>query len=234
MLKECVKGLADACAFFDVPVVGGNVSLYNEHGEGAIDPTPVVSMVGLIDKAERVTRSFLSQPEEEIVLLGDLPHEIGASHFLQTQFAKKEGRVPEIDLESEKKVQGFLLSQISNGTVRAAHDISDGGLLVALAEMLFEKSELGMAVTIDSLGASGRLDALLFGESQGRILVSVSQRDSFLQAAEQAGVPARSIGTSDSSGRLKVSVAGDEILDSDVSGLCEAWAQSIPELMMQD
>jgi phosphoribosylformylglycinamidine synthase II len=234
MLKECVKGLADACAFFDVPVVGGNVSLYNEHGEGAIDPTPVVSMVGLIDKAEQVTRSFLTQPEEEIVLLGDLPHEIGASHFLQTQFAKKEGRVPEIDLEIEKKVQGFLLSQISNGSVRAAHDVSDGGLLVALAEMLFEKSELGMEVTIDSLGESGRLDALLFGESQGRILVSVSQRDSFLLAAEQAGVPARLIGRTDSSGRLKVSVAGDEILDSDVSGLCEAWAQSIPELMMQD
>ena len=137
-------------------------------------------------------------------------------------------------MESEKKVQGFLLSQISNGTVRAAHDVSDGGLLVSLAEMLFEKSELGMAVTIDSLGESGRLDALLFGESQGRILVSVSQRDSFLQAAEQAGVPARLIGRTDSSGRLKVSVAGDEILDSDVSGLCEAWAQSIPELMMQD
>ena len=234
MLKECVKGLADACAFFDVPVVGGNVSLYNEHGEGAIDPTPVVSMIGLIDKAERVTRSFLSQPEEEIVLLGDLPHEIGASHFLQTQFGKKEGRVPEIDLEAEKKVQDFLLSQISNGTVRAAHDVSEGGVLVALSEMLFEKSELGMAVTFDSLGSSGRLDALLFGESQGRILVSVSHRDSFLQAAEQAGVPVSSIGTSDSSGRLKVSVAGDEIFDCEVSGLCEAWAQAIPELMKQD
>lgn len=233
MLKECVKGLADACTFFDVPVVGGNVSLYNEHGEGAIDPTPVVSMVGLIEKAEQVTRSFLSQPGEEIILLGDLPNEIGASHFLQTQFGKKEGRVPEIDLEAEKKVQGFLLSQISKGLVKAAHDISEGGLLVALAEMLFEKNELGMSVSIDSLGDSGRLDALLFGESQGRILVSVSQRDKFLQAAEQAGVIARLLGSSDPSGRLKVSVAGDEILDSSVSGLHEAWTRAIPELMRQ-
>ena len=231
MLKECVTGLADACSFFDVPVVGGNVSLYNEHGGGAIDPTPVVSMVGLIEKAEEVTRSFISGEGESIILLGGLPHELGASYYLQTQFGKKEGRVPEIDLEGEKKVQEFLLSQISNGSVQAAHDISEGGLLVALAEMLFEKNELGMTVTIDSLGESGRLDALLFGESQGRVLVSVSEEGEFISAAEQAGVPAQVIGCSDLSGRLKVSVAGNEILDSKVSGLCEAWGQAISELM---
>ena len=233
MLKECVKGLADACSFFDVPVVGGNVSLYNEHGEGAIDPTPVVSMVGLIEKADQVTRSFLSRAGESIILLGGLPHELGGSYYLQTQFGKKEGRVPEIDLASEKKVQEFLLSQISNGSVQAAHDLSEGGLLVALSEMLFEKNELGMSLAIDSLGVSGRLDALLFGESQGRVLVSVSEEAEFMLAAEQAGVPAQAIGSSDVSGRLKVSIAGNEILDSNVSGLCEAWGQAIPELMMQ-
>jgi len=233
MLKECVTGLADACSFFDVPVVGGNVSLYNEHGDGAIDPTPVVSMVGLIDKAEEVTRSFLSGEGESIILLGGLPHELGASYYLQTQFGKKEGRVPEIDLESEKKVQELLLAQISNGSVQAAHDLSEGGLLVALAEMLFEKNELGISVTIDSLGDSGRLDALLFGESQGRVLVSASEEGEFIRAAEQAGVPAQVIGCSDLSGRLKVSIAGNEILDSNVSGLCGAWSQAIPELMRQ-
>jgi phosphoribosylformylglycinamidine synthase len=190
-------------------------------------------MVGLIDKAEEVTRSFLSREGESIILLGGLPHELGASYYLQTQFGKKEGRVPEIDLESEKKVQEFLLSQISNGFVQAAHDLSEGGLLVALAEMLFEKNELGMSVSIDSLGNSGRLDALLFGESQGRVLVSVSEEGEFISAAEQAGVPAQVIGCSDLSGRLKVSVAGNEILDSSVSGLCEAWGQAIPEIMGQ-
>ena len=99
--------------------------------------------------------------------------------------------------------------------------------------MLFEKNELGMSVTIDSLGDSGRLDALLFGESQGRVLVSVLEEDEFIRAAEQAGVPAQVIGSSDDSGRLKVSIAGDEIIDSSVSGLCEAWGQAIPKLMMQ-
>ena len=89
MLKECVKGLADACSFFDVPVVGGNVSLYNEHGQGAIDPTPVVSMVGLIDDAKQVTRSFVTQAGQSVLLIGGLPHELGGSYYLQTQFGKK-------------------------------------------------------------------------------------------------------------------------------------------------
>jgi phosphoribosylformylglycinamidine (FGAM) synthase-like enzyme len=137
MLKECVKGLADACTFFDVPVVGGNVSLYNEHGEGGIDPTPVVSMVGLIEKSTSVTRSFISQPDQSIFLLGGLPHELGGSYFLQTEYGKKEGTCPDVDLASEKKVQDFLIKQIEDGHVHAAHDIAEGGLLVALAEMFF-------------------------------------------------------------------------------------------------
>ena len=99
-----VKGLADACTFFDVPVVGGNVSLYNEHGEGAIDPTPVISMVGLIEKAERVTRSFVEQSGQSIILLGGLPNELGGSYFLQTKYGKKEGTCPEVDFSEEKKL----------------------------------------------------------------------------------------------------------------------------------
>ena len=109
MLKECVKGLADACSFFGVPVVGGSVSLYNEHGQGAIDPTPVVSMVGLIDDAKQVTRSFVTQAGQSVLLIGGLPHELGGSYYLQTQFGKKEGCVPEIDLSAEKKFRTFSL-----------------------------------------------------------------------------------------------------------------------------
>ena len=142
MLKECVKGLADACTFFDVPVVGGNVSLYNEHGEGGIDPTPVVSMVGLIEKSTSVTRSFISQAYQSIFLLGGLPHELGGSYFLKTEYGKKEGTCPDVDLVSEKKVQDFLIQQIEDGHVHAAHDIAEGGLLVALAEMFFENPNI--------------------------------------------------------------------------------------------
>ena len=233
MLKECVKGLADACSFFDVPVVGGNVSLYNEHGQGAIDPTPVVSMVGLIDDAKQVTRSFVTQAGQSVLLLGGLPHELGGSYYLQTQFGKKEGRVPEIDLSAEKKVQDFLLAHISNESVLAAHDVSEGGLLVALAEMLFGETGLGFSLSFDSHGPSGRLDSLLFGESQGRVLVAVSaeRQESVLLAAEESGLAAQVLGSADESGRLKISMAGEEILDASVSSLRESWSQAIPNYM---
>ena len=233
MLKECVKGLADACSFFDVPVVGGNVSLYNEHGQGAIDPTPVVSMVGLIDDAKQVTRSFVTQAGQSVLLIGGLPHELGGSYYLQTQFGKKEGRVPEIDLSAEKKVQDFLLAHISNESVLAAHDVSEGGLLVALAEMLFGETGLGFSLSFDSHGPSGRLDSLLFGESQGRVLLAVSaeRQESVLLAAEESGLAAQVIGSADESGRLKISMAGEEILDASVSSLRESWSQAIPNYM---
>ena len=233
MLKECVKGLADSCSFFDVPVVGGNVSLYNEHGDGAIDPTPVISMVGLIDKAESVTRSFVTKSGQCILLLGGLPHELGGSYFLQTEYGKKEGTCPKVDFEAEKKIQDFLIQKIDQGDISAAHDIAEGGLLVALAEMLFERPELGVELSIDSLGNSNRLDALLFGESQGRVLISVSNEslDQVLESAMQDGLPIMHLGNSTDSGRLKLSVSGNEILDSEVNKLHKIWSESIPEKM---
>ena len=233
MLKECVKGLADACTFFDVPVVGGNVSLYNEHGDGAIDPTPVIAMVGLIEKADQVTRSFIADAGQSIVLIGDLPNELGGSYFLQTEFGKKEGTCPGVNLAEEKKVQDFLIKTIDSGHINAAHDISEGGLLVAITEMLFENPELGADLSIDSLGESNRLDALLFGESQGRVLLSVSNEnlDKVLESAINDGLPVMKLGTSTDSGRLKLSVAGNEILDSEVNKLHKIWSESIPEKM---
>ncbi len=233
MLKECVKGLADSCSFFDVPVVGGNVSLYNEHGEGAIDPTPVVSMVGLIEKAENVTRSFIEESGQSILLLGGLPSELGGSYFLQTEYGKKVGTCPTVDLNAEKKVQDFLINQIEASQVEAAHDIAEGGLLVAISEMLFENTQLGVDLSIASLGDSNRLDALLFGESQGRVLIAVSEDSSngIIEAAIQNGLPATHLGSSNSAGRLKLLVDGHEILDSEVNKLHKIWSESIPEKM---
>ena len=236
MLKECVKGLADACTFFDVPVVGGNVSLYNEHGEGAIDPTPVISMVGLIEKAERVTRSFVEQSGQSIILLGGLPNELGGSYFLQTEYGKKEGTCPEVDFSEEKKIQDFLIHSIDSGLVEAAHDLAEGGLLVAVSEMLFEKPNLGIDLSVNSLGSSNRLDALLFGESQGRVLISVSddKLDQLLVLAGEKSLPAIVLGSINESGRLKFSLSGNEILDSDVAQLHKMWRDAIPQKMNQN
>lgn len=234
MLKECVTGLADACEFFDVPVVGGNVSLYNEHGSGAIDPTPVVSMVGLIEKAEHVTRSFLPKGDETLLLLGGLPHELGGSYYLQVRETLKEGKVPEVDLDAEQALQDFLLAQIAAGRVAAAHDVSEGGLLTALAEMLFEDETLGVDVTFPDVGPSRRMDALLFGESQGRVLLAVPDEETaaaILDAAESASVPAQRIGAADASGRTKVSIGSESVLDAATSALCKTWTEAIPSVM---
>lgn len=233
MLKECVKGLADACAHFDVPVVGGNVSLYNEHGEGAIDPTPVVSMVGLIDHPDRVTRSGVKDSGLELILLGGLPDELGGSYYLQSAFSKKEGTCPKVDLDAEMNLQNLLIGQIEEGRICAAHDLSEGGLLVCLAEMLFDTHGLGASVSLPNLGTSGRLDALLFGESQARAIIAVKPDncDTVIQAAKNLGVPAHTMGKTDDSSQLKVEVAGTSVINTDVSGLKNAWERAIPKHM---
>ena len=233
MLKECVKGLADACAHFDVPVVGGNVSLYNEHGEGAIDPTPVVSMVGLIDHPDRVTRSGVKDSGLELILLGGLPDELGGSYYLQSAFNKKEGTCPKVDLDAEMNLQNLLIGQIEEGRICAAHDLSEGGLLVCLAEMLFDAHGVGASISLPDLGSSGRLDALLFGESQARAIIAVKPEkcDAVIQAAKNLGVSAHEMGKTDDSSQLKVEVAGTSVINADVSGLKNAWESAIPKHM---
>jgi phosphoribosylformylglycinamidine synthase len=233
MLSECVKGLAEACKFFDVPVVGGNVSLYNEHGNGAIDPTPVVAMVGLIDGSEDVTRSFLSGGDETLVLLGGLPFELGASYFMQTRHGRKEGKVPEVNLQAEKNLQDLLISQIQAGSVSAAHDVSEGGLLVTVAEMLFDDETFGVDLNLGSRGPSNRLDALLFGESQGRAVLAVKPEKlaDVLSAAREAGVDAEQIGIVNRNGRFQAIVDGETVLDVNVKVLRESWENAIPHAM---
>jgi len=233
MLKECVTGLADACAHFDVPVVGGNVSLYNEHGDGAIDPTPVVSMVGLIDHADRVTRSSVNEQGLELILLGGLPHELGGSYYLQSRFGKKEGTCPQVDLDAEKVLQDLLITQIEKGNICAAHDISEGGLLVCLAEMLFGEDVIGVSVDLPDFGVSGRLDSLLFGESQGRAIIAVRPNDvaEIQESAKKLGVPVQWLGKTNDSGELSLRVSGESVLNVKVSNLIDVWEGAIPKHM---
>ncbi|MFP6900674.1 MAG: AIR synthase related protein, partial [Opitutales bacterium] len=235
MLSNCVKGLAEACRFFDVPVVGGNVSLYNEHGAGAIDPTPVVSMVGLIEKAEHVTRSFVEDGDETLVLLGGLPNELGASYFLQAHHGLKEGKVPAVDLAAEKALQDLVLAQIEASRITAAHDVSEGGLLVTVAEMLFENGGLGATVSLSSRGKSGRLDTVLFGESQGRVVVALKPDaiDAFLEAASTVSVQAETLGSVTTDGFMRVTVSGESVLEVSTVKLLEVWENAIPDAMKQ-
>jgi len=237
-LRECVGGLAEVCRFFDIPVVGGNVSLYNESPAGSIDPTPVVSVVGLIEDERHVTRQFVRADGEKLILLGGAPSELGGSQYLGVIHGLKTGDAPRVDLSAEKTLDEFLLGQIrAGGLIRAAHDLSEGGLLVAVAEMLFAPAAaegavppaFGADLDLAGLGAS-RLDALLFGESQGRIVIAVADETPVLGAAAAAGVHAAVIGQVTRGPTLSVS-AGSIRASWSVAGLRQAWETSIESAM---
>lgn len=236
MLKECVRGLADACKFFDVPVVGGNVSLYNESAESSIDPTPVVSIVGVIDSGKEIVRQYPAQSGLQLVLLGGAPTELGGSYYIHVMENLKTGDAPEIDLENEANLIDFLRLQISKGRVRAAHDISEGGLGVALAEMLFHPQKtFGAEIDLSDLDNVGRLDALLYGESQGRILVATTEADWILSDADKYGVNADLIGQVNENPNLSIKLPGMEgDLQWSVTELRQLWENAIPSAMNQD
>jgi phosphoribosylformylglycinamidine synthase len=226
-LKECVAGLADACRFFDVPVVGGNVSLYNESPEGAIDPTPTVSVVGLIESEAHVTRQYVRSVEARLILLGGPPSELGGSQYLGIIHGLKTGEAPAVDLPAEKRLQELVLAQIRAGRVEAAHDLSEGGFLVAVAEMLFGSDGLGASINLTAFSAP-RLDALLFGESQGRVILAVSSTYEavVLAAAQAAGVPADALGSTTYDGALAIATDRGPLRWS-VAELRAGWETSI-------
>jgi phosphoribosylformylglycinamidine synthase len=242
-LKECVRGLAEACRFFDVPVVGGNVSLYNESPEGAIDPTPTVSIVGLIEDERHVTKQWVRAAGEKLILLGGAPHELGGSQFLGLVHGLKTGDAPAVDLAFEQKLHGFLLAQIRAGRIAAAHDLSEGGLLCAVAEMLFGPVS-GFGATLDLVAVAGagattpaaqRRDALLFGESQGRIVIAVKPdfAAAVTAAAQAAGVPAAALGEVTAAPVLTIQGAGLAPVAWSVAGLRNGWETSIEKAMQR-
>ncbi len=172
-LQESVRGLADACRALDLPVVSGNVSLYNETSERSIPPTPVVGMVGLLDDLSGRCPAGFQEDGDLVFLLGQTHEELAGSAYLRLLGAPSEGRPPAVSLETERRLQAAMLDSIGKGVLRCAHDVSDGGLLIALAESaLFGGRGLRCPGII---GAASR-EALYFGESQARVIVSVAPR----------------------------------------------------------
>lgn len=198
MFERSVSGVADASAFLKIPVTGGNVSLYNESPEGAIDPTPVVGMIGLFtDVSKRVTQWF-KKDGDSIYLLGNIGDSIGASRYLGLIHGKKTGLCPRLDLEAEQKLYELLVESAEAGLLQSAHDCSEGGLAVTLAESCFSgltHEEPLRGATVDLPGA-GRLDGRLFGEAQSRAVVSCRPEDEgrLEAAAKRLGVPLEKMG----------------------------------------
>ncbi len=230
-LREAVEGLAEACRAFDTPVTGGNVSLYNQSPAGAIDPTPTVGMVGIIEKQEHITTQFFKQAGDSILLIGETGSEMGASHFLKVIHGRKEGPTPQLDYAVEKSAQNAVRSLIRDGLVQSAHDCAEGGLAVSLAEScLSGPSHLGADA---DLGATGlRPEVAFFNESQSRIVISVKagHEAEVLDILEKQGVPARRLGYVQEANILRVSADGTH-WEWPLADLNKAWADTIGHLM---
>jgi phosphoribosylformylglycinamidine synthase len=228
-LRESVAGMGEACTVLETPVTGGNVSLYNENPQGAVFPTPTVGMVGLIDDVSTATRMTFTTPGDAIVLLGETKDELGGSEYLARVHGLTIGAPPSVDLAGEKRLIGALLAAIGSGAVRSAHDTSEGGLAVALAESCMAEPErpLGADVTLET---TVPMRSAFWGESQGRVIVSTPDADAVLAIARQHGVPAARIGTVTAGPALRVT-AGGTTLDVPVADLAAAYHGAIPALM---
>jgi phosphoribosylformylglycinamidine synthase len=225
-LEECIQGMAEACRFLETPVVSGNVSLYNESTLGAVLPTPVVGMVGLLEDVER--HVGLAFPDgARLLLLGAREATLGASEYLWTVRGARAGLPPRLDLELERRLQACVLEAIQGGLVRAAHDSSEGGLLVAVAEGCLAGG-IGARLTLDPAllaHAGGRLDTALFGEAGSRVILAVAPADEPAVRALAAahGVPITALGTT---GGDRLVVAG--LLDRALTDLDAAYHGTFP------
>lgn len=227
-MERAVDGMAEACRVLDTPVIGGNVSLYNENASGAIYPTPVVGMVGLLHDTDHITTQGFKQEGDVIFLLGETKAELGGSEFQYAVHGLTEGRPPALDLDTEKTLLAGVLGAIQSGLVQSAHDLSEGGLAVALAESCISGS-IGAQV---SLSTQLRSDVALFSESQSRILLSASreQADKLEAYLSERGVPVTRIGSVGGES-LAVTINDAQAVNEPVEGLRQVWEDAIPCLM---
>jgi phosphoribosylformylglycinamidine synthase len=232
--SETIDGIAEACRALGTPVTGGNVSFYNEtEGEG-VYPTPVIGMLGLIEDARHTTTQGFKEAGDLILLLGVTRNDLGASELLSVVTGEASGAVPRLDLEAEKAVQKVCLEAIQAGLVRSAHDCSDGGLAVALAESCFSsygRVAIGARIDLSEHAKSSGLRpsaALLFGESPSRIIISLKPEhvSEVKNIAQQAGVACAVIGEAGGD-KLSVASAGQPMIEVAVASLEEAWSASL-------
>jgi phosphoribosylformylglycinamidine synthase len=222
-LVEAVEGLAEACRALDIPITGGNVSLYNETDGRAIYPTPIIGVVGLIDDASRVLTRAFQGSGDAVILLGEDRGELGGSEYLKVIHGLVRGDAPALDLTREAALLKLLTDCAAAGVLRSAHDCSDGGIAVTLAESCFDTGGIGASVDL-----SGALE--LFSESASRIVVSVgaSNEQDVLARAGAAGVPARRIGTTGGS-RLEISIGGQKTIDVSIGEAEQIWATALEQ-----
>jgi len=231
-LKEAVAGMGEACRALGTPVTGGNVSLYNESPSGAVYPTPVIGIVGLIEDLAHITRATFHRDGDSILLLGETGGELGGTEYLATIHGKVLGPPPSCDVNQERKVIDALLESIRAEAVSSAHDCSDGGLAVALAECCIANPEHENGAEIDLSRYSSLANReILFGESQGRIVVSSSTPDRVFEIAAKAGVSCARIGTVVADSETLTIKLPKGSLRSPLLRLHRAYHETIPGIM---
>jgi phosphoribosylformylglycinamidine synthase II len=226
---EAVEGIAQACNVFEIPVTGGNVSFYNDTEGVSIYPTPVLGVVGMVDDIAKAVSPGFKEDEDAVVLLGENREELGASEYLKCLFALEKGIPPQIDLEEEKRVHEVCIAAADQGILQSAHDVSEGGLAVCLAESSFlSEDKIGFSVDLQD---EIRPDALLFGETQSRIVVTVKSHNlqKLVKLAQRKKVKATPIGTTGGK-QFGIRHNNQRIVDLTVQEAYRAWKDTIPEI----
>lgn len=222
-IEKAADGISEACRVLDTPVIGGNVSLYNETSGTAIYPTPVIGMVGLVTDLDHITTQNFKTSGDLIYLVGETKPEFGGSELQKLQNGRIFGKAPELNVQLEKERQNQVLAAIRAGVVQSAHDLSEGGLGVAVAESLFGQEQLGATITIE-----GNPVTALFSETQSRFLLTVKKEH---QTEFESLVAAKWIGEVNDTAVLKVNGENNTILEASVNELKDAWKGAIPCLL---
>jgi len=232
-LREAVEGVAEACRAFGTPVTGGNVSLYNESPLGVVDPTPTIAMVGLIDHEKYITTQWFKDEGDVIMLVGEIGNELGGSRYLKVCHGLKIGPPPHVDLTHEIKVQNAVRDLIREGLVRSAHDCSEGGLAITLAESCFNPERL-FGADVEIKAGETPAATVPFNESQSRIVISVAPEsvEKATTMLRERGVPFQQLGK----------VKGDELqirIDEQifrwrVAEIYDHWWNAIRRAVEQD
>ena len=224
---RAVAGIGDACRALDIPITGGNVSLYNETDGRAILPTPVLGVVGIIEDARRVIGRTFQVTGAVVMLLGAPGGALGGSEYLKVMHGLVRGVPPALDLDAERALQQLVADLATVGRLRSAHDCSDGGLAVALAECAFESDGIGFDVTVPA-GDAGGVAAALYGEAASQVVVSVREADvdAVQEQAEAAGVPVHVLGRTGGA-RLRMKIDGEPAVDVALADAEQRWSSGL-------
>lgn len=223
-MEESIKGISEACEQLQVPVVSGNVSLYNQSKGEPIFPTPIIGMVGLVDSTEHITPNAFQQAGDLIYMIGETSAEFGGSELQHIVSGTYEGKPPAIDLKTEQKHQQLVLEAIQEGLVTSAEDVAEGGLSVTLAECMIRSNALGIDVDF-----TGDATTVLFSESQSRFIVTVAKENK--QSFEQRVQEATHIGRVTNDNMYTIRIEDEIVLQEEGDKISTAWNDAISSVL---